>query len=228
MTGITDHLGRIRDRIADAAARAGRSADSVRLVAVTKGHPAATLLDACKAGVTDVGENYLQEALHKIAACGDGPVWHFIGNVQSNKTRELANHFSWVQTVASPRVAERLSVQRAWYAPELQICIQVRPPGVVGRAGCLPEDVAWLAAVIAGLPKLRLRGLMTIPPANLDETALRAEFRRMRSLLADLRTAGHDTDTLSMGMSDDFEVAIEEGSTMVRIGTALFGPRPQH
>src|SRR5690606_36359814 len=116
----------------------------------------------------------------------------------------------------------------AWYAPELQICIQVRPPGVVGRAGCLPEDVAGLAAVIAGLPKLRLRGLMTIPPANLDETALRAEFRRMRSLLADLRTAGHDTDTLSMGMSDDFEVAIEEGSTMVRIGTALFGPRPQH
>ncbi len=167
-------------------------------------------------------------------------VWHFIGRIQSNKTREIAMNFAWAQTVTSARIAERLSAQRPHHGEPLQVCIQLAPgsagedreprPGTPGRsaAGRLPpEEAPALAALIAGLPRVRLRGLMLLPNAGLDAEALRVEYRAARRLLDDLVAAGHELDTLSMGMSDDFEIAIEEGSTMVRIGTALFGERRQ-
>lgn len=231
MTAFTDHLGEIRTRITRAATRAGRTAEAVSLLAVSKGHDLATIQDAWAAGVTAFGENYLREALPKIAAGHRDMQWHFIGRIQSNKTRDIAASFAWAQTVTSARIAGRLSAQRPHYGAELQVCIQVQPQvgtvgGMVPRAGCPRTEVAALAALIATLPRLRLRGLMLIPHADLDAEELRLEFRQTRRLFDELRAAGHALDTLSMGMSDDFELAIEEGSTMVRIGTALFGPRP--
>jgi pyridoxal phosphate enzyme (YggS family) len=227
---ITDHLGEIRTRITRAAARTGR-AETVSLLAVSKGHELAAIQAAWAAGVTDFGENYLHEALPKIGAGHADMQWHFIGRIQSNKTRDIAASFAWAQTVTSARIAGRLSAQRPHYGAELQVCIQVQPglgaaSGTVPRAGCPRTEVAALAALIATLPRLRLRGLMLIPHADLDAEALRLEFRQTRRLFDELRAAGHALDTLSMGMSDDFELAVEEGSTMVRIGTALFGPRP--
>lgn len=233
MTGITEHLGEIRARIAGATAAAGSAARPVTLVAVSKGHPPAAIREALAAGVTDIGENYLQEALPKIGMVGRDAVWHFIGRIQSNKTREIARHFDWAQTVTSARIAERLAAQRPPHGPPLQVCIQVAPgglpagaPGSGARAGCPRDQVPALAGVIAGLPRLKLRGLMVLPHAGLDDAALRMEYRTARELLATLNSRGHQVDTLSMGMSDDLELAIAEGSTMVRIGTALFGKRP--
>jgi pyridoxal phosphate enzyme (YggS family) len=228
---ITDHLGEIRTRITRAAARAGRAAEAVSLLAVSKGHDLATIQDAWVAGVTDFGENYLHEALPKISAGHRDMQWHFIGRIQSNKTREIAANFAWAQTVTAARSAERLSAQRPHYGSELQVCIQVQPvagagSGAVPRAGCPRAEVRALAELIATLPRLRLRGLMLIPHPELGAGELRAEFRQTRQLFDELRDGGHALDTLSMGMSDDFELAVEEGSTMVRIGTALFGPRP--
>lgn len=240
MTGITDHLGEIRGRIAQAAARAavrGGQARPVTLVGVSKGHPAAAVREALAAGLGHFGENYLQEALPKIAAAGRDAVWHFLGRIQSNKTREIALGFSWAQTVTSARIAERLSAQRPHHGDPLQVCIQLEPvaPGPPGgpesapagspRAGCPRREVAALAALIAGLPRIQLRGLMLLPRAGLDAEVLRMEYRAARGLLDELNASGHALDTLSMGMSDDFEMAIEEGSTMIRIGTALFGAR---
>lgn len=231
MTAITDHLGEIRTRITRASARAGRSAEAVSLLAVSKGHALATIEDAWAAGVTAFGENYLREAIAKISAGHRDMQWHFIGQIQSNKTRDIAANFAWAQTVTSARIAERLSSQRPHYGSELQVCIQVQPAATSGdgpvlRAGCPRADVAALAALIATLPRLRLRGLMLIPYADQGTDELRIEFRQTRQLFDELTASGHVLDTLSMGMSDDFELAIEEGSTMVRIGTALFGPRP--
>lgn len=233
MTGITDHLGEIRRRVALATARCGRPASDVVILAVSKGHPAQVVQGALAAGLHHFGENYLQEALPKIAACNRDAVWHFIGRMQANKTREIAAAFGWVQTVASPRVAERLAAQRGHYGEPLQVCIQVRPAAIPAesagrpeRPGCTPEEIPALATLIAGLSRLRLRGLMVIPQPGLAPAALRAEFRAVRALRDALNDQGHALDTLSMGMSDDFELAIEEGSTMIRIGTALFGPRP--
>jgi pyridoxal phosphate enzyme (YggS family) len=237
VTGITDHLGEIHARIAraTAAARAqGRPAGPVTLVAVSKGHPAAAVQEALAAGLCHFGENYLQEALPKITAAGRDPVWHFIGRIQSNKTREIAMNFAWAQTVTSARIAERLSAQRPHHGEALQVCIQLEP-GLAGpggaatgapRAGCPRGEVPALAALVAGLPRIRLRGLMLLPNAGLDAETLRAEYRAARGLLDELNARGHGLDTLSMGMSDDFDMAIEEGSTMIRIGTALFGERP--
>ena len=231
MTAITDHLGEIRTRITRAAARAGRAAEAISLLAVSKGHDLATIQDAWAAGVTAFGENYLREAVPKIAGGHRDMRWHFIGRIQSNKTREIAANFAWAQTVTTAKIAERLSSQRPHYGSELQVCVQIQPEaGTSGstalRAGCPRDDVAALAALIAVLPRLRLRGLMLIPHADLGAGELRMEFRQTRRLFDELIAAGHALDTLSMGMSDDFELAIEEGSTMVRIGTALFGPRP--
>jgi len=234
VTGITEHLGEIRARIARATiGDPGASGRQVTLVAVSKGHPPSAVREALAAGVTDFGENYLQEALPKIGAVGRDAVWHFIGRIQSNKTREIARHFAWAQTVTSARIAERLAAQRPPHGPPLQVCIQVAPgglpagaPGIEARAGCPRDEVPALAAVIAGLPRLQLRGLMVLPHAGLDDAALRMEYRSARELLAALNARGHQLDTLSMGMSDDLELAIAEGSTMVRIGTALFGKRP--
>lgn len=247
VTGITDHLGEIRARIAKASARAaaraaaqGGSAGPVTLVAVSKGHPAAVVRTALAAGLRHFGENYLQEALPKIAATGRDPIWHFIGRIQSNKTREIALNFDWAQTVTSARIAERLSAQRPHHGEPLQVCIQLEPvvPGPARgdggvaagapRAGSRRGEVPALAALIAGLPRVRLRGLMLLPHPALDAEALRMEYRAARELLEELNSHGHALDTLSMGMSDDFEIAIEEGSTMIRIGTALFGERSRH
>ena len=231
MTAITDHLGEIRTRITRAATRAGRTTGHVTLLAVSKGHDLAAIQDAWTAGVTEFGENYLHEAMAKISGGHRDMHWHFIGRIQSKKTRDIAANFGWAQTVSSARIAERLSLQRPHYASELQVCIQIQPDtgagsGPVLRAGCPRSDVAALAALIATLPRLKLRGLMLIPYADLGTEALRMEFRQTRQLFDELVAAGHALDTLSMGMSDDFELAVEEGSTMVRIGTALFGPRP--
>ena len=228
MTGITDHLGKIRARVAQAAVRSGRPASAITLVGVSKGHPCTAVQSGLAAGLRDFGENYLQEALPKIAACGREAVWHFIGRIQSNKTREIATHFAWTHTVTSARIAERLAAQRPHHGEPLQVCIQLQPEAGTGpmRMGCPRAEVPALATLIAGLPRLRLRGLMLLPNAGLDADALRVEYRGTRALLAALRADGHALDTLSMGMSDDFELAIEDGSTMIRVGTALFGKRP--
>ena len=195
------------------------------IVAVSKGHPAGAVKSAHDAGLRDFGENYVQEAVAKITSSSDDLAWHFIGAMQSNKTRPVAAHFAWVQTVATAAVAERLSSQRPYYAGELQVCLQVRPEPETGRAGVAAADLPALAARVAELPRLKLRGLMFMPHASLGEDALRLEFRRVRRLFDELRATGYDCDTLSMGMSDDLEMAVAEGSTMVRVGTALFGAR---
>lgn len=227
VTAFTENLTILRRRLTGAATLAGRDAGSITLVAVSKTQPASTVRLACEAGLTDFGENYLQEAVPKITQIGDGPTWHFIGAIQSNKTRAIAEHFQWVQTVASAAVASRLSHQRPYYAGDLQVCLQISPQQAAGRGGIDAAGVPALAAHVAGLPRLRLRGLMFMPLPALDEAALRAEFRRVRQLFDELRAGGHALDTLSMGMSGDLETAIGEGSTMVRVGTALFGARQQ-
>lgn len=227
MTAFTENLNILRERMARAAALARRDAEAVTIVAVTKTQPASVVRQAQQAGLADFGENYLQEAVAKITQLGNGPSWHFIGGIQSNKTRAIAEHFQWAQTVASVAVASRLSHQRPYYAGDLQVCLQIRPEPASGRGGVSAADAATLAECVASLPRLRLRGLMFMPLPSLDETALREEFRRVRRLFDELRARGHPLDTLSMGMSEDLEIAISEGSTMVRVGTALFGTRKQ-
>ncbi len=229
MTTITESLATLRARLARAALAAGRPATSVTIVAVSKTHPLEAIRAAHDAGLGHFGENYLQEAVAKITQWRDGVTWHYIGGIQANKTRAIATHFDWVQTVASPRIAERLAAQRPYYAAPLEVCLQVAPhEGVAGRSGAGADEVPALATAVAGLSRLRLRGLMYMPMPGLDTVALRAGFRRVRGLFEALRAAGHDLDTLSMGMSEDLEIAVEEGSTMVRVGTALFGARVAH
>lgn len=227
VTAFTENLNLLRRRLTGAATLAGRDAGSITLVAVSKMQPASTVRLAREAGLADFGENYLQEAVAKITELGDGPTWHFIGAIQSNKTRAIAEHFQWVQTVASAAVASRLSRQRPHYAGDLQVCLQIRPQPGGGRGGIDAAEAPALAAQVAGLPRLKLRGLMFMPLPALEEAALRAEFRRVRQLFDELRASGHALDTLSMGMSADLETAISEGSTMLRVGTALFGARQQ-
>ncbi|MCC7258253.1 MAG: YggS family pyridoxal phosphate-dependent enzyme [Gammaproteobacteria bacterium] len=226
MTSITENLAVLRERMARAAVTAGRPAADVTIVAVSKTQPVDTVRAARDAGLGHFGENYVQEAVAKITQLRDAATWHYIGGVQANKTRAIATHFDWVQTVASPRIAERLAAQRPHYGAPLQVCLQVQPEPAAARSGVAGADLPALAATVAGLPRLRLRGLMFMPLPGLDQQALRAEFRRVRRLFDALRAAGHDLDTLSMGMSEDLGIAIEEGSTMVRVGTALFGARP--
>lgn len=226
MTHITKHLDELKQRIRTAAAEAGRNATDVSILAVSKRHNIAAIKAAQAAGLTAMGENYLQEALEKIQAIEPRPEWHFIGRVQSNKTQALAEHFDWVQTVASEKVARRLSRQRPAELSPLNICLQVCVDTTADHGGIAPEQAASLAALVEELPGLRLRGLMTIPlPAdNLEEQ--RIPFRRLHNLYDELRASGLMLDTLSMGMTGDLEAAVLEGSTMVRIGTALFGARP--
>lgn len=221
-----DRLVAVTDRIGAAARLAGRDPASVRLLAVSKQQPAAVIRAAAEAGQADFGENYLQEALEKVDALRDLPVtWHFIGQLQANKTRDIAAAFQWVHTLDRPRIAERLSAQRPHYAGPLEVLLQVKLDNEPTKGGILPADAPALAAVVAGLPRLRLRGLMCIPEPATGEAAQRAPFRRLRELLESLQAAGHVLDTLSMGMSDDLEAAIAEGATIVRVGTAVFGPR---
>lgn len=224
VTGITEHKAGLESRISAAAARAGRDPAMVRILGVSKRQPDDRIRAAVAAGITELGENYLQEALQKIPRFGDDLSWHFIGRMQSNKTRPIAEHFHWAQTVDSARIAERLSQQRPFHAPELQVCIQVAPAGG-DRGGVPPADIPALAEIVAGLPRLALRGLMVMPLPGRPPAELRAEFSAARALLDQLNDAGYQLDTLSMGMSDDLDMAVECGSTLLRIGTALFGTR---
>ena len=221
-----DGLKLVLARIEAAARRAGRDPRSVTLLAVSKQQPAAAIRALAEAGQREFGENYVQEAVGKIDALRDLPLqWHFIGQLQGNKTREVAERFQWVHTVDRERVALRLSAQRPHYAPPLQVLLQVKLADEQAKGGVSPADLPALATAVAALPRLRLRGLMCIPPDSGTEAEQRRPFRRLRELLEHLRSAGHDLDTLSMGMSGDLEAAILEGATIVRVGTAIFGPR---
>jgi PLP dependent protein len=205
---------------------AGRDPAAVTLVAVTKAQTAETIRSAATAGVTDFGENYLQEAAAKMDQLADLALrWHFIGSIQSNKTRAIAERFDWVHSIDRLSIARRLSEQRPFHAPPLNLCIQVELVPEPTKGGVEPAEVRPLAAAAAELPRVRLRGLMCVPPPQPDGLATRAVFARLRTLLEELNASGHKLDTLSMGMSGDFESAIAEGATLVRIGTALFGSR---
>lgn len=223
---LPERIRELRERIAGAAAAAGRSAQSVTLLAAAKAQRPELLAAAAECGVTDFGASYLQEGLAQIAALRDRPLtWHFIGRIQSNKTRAIADAFAWVHAVDRLKVAERLSAQRSALLPPLNVCLEVNIAGEPSKGGVAPAATAELAAAVAKLPHIALRGLMCIPPEEKELARQRAWFARLRTLLAELNAAGGRLDTLSMGMSGDFEAAILEGATIVRLGTALFGPR---
>ena len=221
-----ERLGSVLARIDAAARRAGRDPASVTLLAVSKQHPAEAVRAAVAAGQRHFGENYLQEALAKIELLRDLPLdWHFIGQLQANKTRDIAQTFQWVHTVDRARTAQRLSAQRPHFAGPLDVLLQVRLADEDGKGGIVAAQVPALAEIVAGLPRLRLRGLMCIPPPQPDQARQQEPFRQLRELLLELNRRGHSLDTLSMGMSADLEAAIAEGATIVRVGTAVFGPR---
>ena len=226
MTAILSNLQATREAIAHAARAAHRNATDVSLLAVSKTFPATAVREAYGGGQTAFGENYLQEALEKIDVLRDLPLeWHFIGPIQSNKTRAIAENFDWVHSVDRLKIAERLSAQRPANLPPLNICLQVNVSGEESKSGVAPEDVVQLAQQIVRLPRIRLRGLMTIPAPAAGEMEQRAPFVQMRALLERLNSQGMALDTLSMGMSHDYPSAIKEGATIVRIGTAIFGTR---
>jgi len=206
---------------------AGRDAASVRILAVAKKHPQQKIREAHEQGLSEFGENQVQEALEKQRQLADLDLcWHFIGTVQSNKTREIAEHFDWVQSVDRIKILNRLSAQRRPDQPLLNICLQVNIDREPQKSGVLPEDLDTLATEAAAAPQIAFRGLMAIPRPSDALQDLRDSFRRMRELYDALCAQGHELDTLSMGMSADLEAAVAEGSTLVRIGTDLFGPRP--
>ena len=227
MTSIAANLQAVRARISAACLAAGRAADSVQLLAVSKTWPTASLREAVAAGQHAFGENYLQEALEKIGElAGRELEWHFIGPLQSNKTRPVAEHFAWVHSIDRIKVAQRLAEQRPPGMAPLQVCLQVNLSGETSKGGCTPEQAGELAAAVGALPGLRLRGLMSIPEPTDDVAQQRARFSQLRGMLEALnRSTGLALDTLSMGMSHDLEAAIMEGATIVRIGTAIFGQR---
>lgn len=216
----------VRARIKAAAARAGRNVAEITLLAVSKAQPGEAVRAAAAEGLSDFGESYLNEALGKLEALeGLALTWHFIGRLQANKTRPIAERFQWVHGLDRLHIAERLSAQRPVHAPPLNVCIQVNLAEEVRKGGVPPAQLPALLAALAPLPRLRLRGLMCIPPPESDPARQRAWFARLRELRETLNAQGATLDTLSMGMSGDFESAILEGATVVRIGTALFGPR---
>jgi pyridoxal phosphate enzyme (YggS family) len=226
MTTISANLQAVKTRIAAACAACGREAEGVRLVAVSKTWPAICVEAASASGQRAFGENYVQEGVAKIAALTSLHFeWHFIGPLQGNKTRQVAECFSWVHSLDRDRVAERLSAQRPANQPPLQVCIQVNVSGEGTKSGVSAEALLPLALHVARLPQLRLRGLMAIPEPEDNLALLRSRFRRLRELRDNLNEAGLELDTLSMGMSHDFEAAIMEGATIVRVGTAIFGER---
>ena len=228
MTSVIGNLNTVLNRIGEACRRAGRPVDGVTLLAVSKTFPADAVRDAFDAGCRQFGENYVQEALDKIAALADlraQITWHLIGPLQSNKTRPVAEAFDWVHAVDRLKIAQRLSAQRPAHLPPLQVCLQVNISGEASKNGLAPAEVPAVAQAVAALPRLRLRGLMAIPEPAGDEAAQRAPHRALRELLVALNTSGLALDTLSMGMSADLEAAIAEGATLVRVGTALFGGR---
>jgi PLP dependent protein len=215
-----------QNRIAEAARASGRSVDSITLLAVSKGQSSAAIDSAAHSGVEHFGENFVQEALPKIEAlAGRELCWHFIGRLQANKTRPVAESFAWVHTVDRLKIAERLSAQRPYHAPPLNICLQLHVGGEASKGGVEAAEVRELASQVQALPRLRLRGLMCMPPAESDVSRQRQWFRETRQVFDYLNEHGLGLDTLSMGTSADFEAAIAEGSTLVRIGTAIFGAR---
>jgi hypothetical protein len=223
MSTIAENIAKVGVRIREAAQASQRDFRHIGLLAVSKTKPADAVREAFAAGVSNFGENYLQEALDKQAQLSDLPVvWHFIGPIQSNKTKPIAEHFAWVHSVDRLKIAERLSAQRPAHLPPLNICLQVNVSGEASKAGCSADELPALAHAVTQLPNLRLRGLMTIPEPTDDVAEQRAAFARLRTLQDSLNLG---LDTLSMGMSHDLEAAIAEGATWVRIGTALFGAR---
>lgn len=223
MSTIATNIAKVGSRIREAAQASGRDPKQIGLLAVSKTQAASAVREAYAAGLCDFGENYLQEALDKQLALQDLPLtWHFIGPIQSNKTRPIAEHFAWVHSVDRLKIAQRLSEQRPTELPPLNICLQVNISAEASKSGCAPEQVPELATAIAALPRLRLRGLMAIPEACDNTEQIRARFAHLRQLQAQLP---FELDTLSMGMSDDLEAAVAEGSTWLRIGSAIFGAR---
>ncbi|WP_028079702.1 YggS family pyridoxal phosphate-dependent enzyme [Solimonas soli] len=230
MADIESNLVAVRRRIRAACRAAGRAEDAVGLLAISKTQDAAAIRAAHAAGQYAFGENYLQEALDKRARLADArllpPIeWHFTGPIQSNKTRAIAEAFDWVHTVDRLKIAQRLSEQRPATLPPLHVCVQVNISGEASKSGCAAAESAALCHAVAALPRLRLRGLMAIPAPPAEGDDPRAPFRALRELFENLRRDGLELDTLSAGMSDDLEAAIAEGSTIVRIGSAIFGPR---
>jgi len=226
MTMIADNLQRVHTRIATACEKAGRSPDAVQLLAVSKTFGPDAVRAAFDAGQRAFGENYIQEGVEKIATLAHLPLeWHCIGPIQSNKTRLVASHFDWVHSVDRLKIAQRLSEQRPADKPALQVCIQVNIDGGPTKAGVAPQDALELAHAVAALPHLRLRGLMTIPEPAPDFVAACAVHTRAKALFDAMNAAGLALDTLSMGMTSDLEAAVQSGSTMVRVGTAIFGVR---
>lgn len=226
------NLRALHERITKAARGAGRDPSSVRLLAVSKAFPAMMVAEAARAGQRAFGENYVQEAVDKmdaLAGSAHQPLeWHFIGPIQSNKTRTIAERFDWVQSVDRPKVAERLADQRPANLPPLNVLLQVNVSGEATKGGVAPDELGQLAAIVARLPRLRLRGVMAIPAPEADFARQRAAFAFTHALFRQLREQGPNLDTLSIGMSDDLEAAITEGSTMVRVGTAIFGARAKN
>ncbi len=230
---ISENLQLVQHRIANSAQAAGRDPASITLLAVSKTFDVQAVLAAAQAGQRAFGENYVQEAIDKIAATRDmrehNPdlqlEWHFIGPIQSNKTRQIAEHFDWVHSVDRLKIAQRLSEQRPADMPPLQICLQVNVSGEATKSGLEPEALLELARAVVLLPNIRLRGLMAIPEPTEDVQQQRAAFAKLRFMQNDLQAVGIQTDTLSMGMSADMDAAIAEGATIVRIGTAIFGGR---
>lgn len=226
MSTIAERARALLEEIARLEARHGRAPGSVTLVGISKTHAAASVREAHGAGLSQFGESYVQEALPKIEALADLPLtWHFVGRIQGNKTAEIAAGFDWVHGIDRLRIARRLSEQRPAELPPLDCCIEVNLSGEASKGGAAPQDLPALAAAVAALPRLRLRGLMTLPAPAAGLDAQRLPFARLARCLAGLRRDIPGLDTLSMGMSDDMEAAIAEGATLVRIGTALFGPR---
>ena len=230
MSSISDNLQAVTADIRAAALAAGRDPQQLSLLAVSKTFPADAVIDAAEAGQHCFGENYLQEALEKMQEVqAKKPQlqleWHFVGPIQSNKTRPIAEHFAWVHSVDREKIAQRLSEQRPAEMPALNICLQVNISGEASKSGVLPEEALVLAKKIAVLPGLQLRGLMAVPEASHDEQVQRQAFRQLKQLSDAIQAAGITLDTLSMGMSADMHAAIAEGSTMLRIGTAIFGNR---
>lgn len=230
MSSISDNLQAVQQRIAAAARAVQRDPAEVALLAVSKTFGAQEVIDAAEAGQRAFGENYLQEALDKMVAVQVARPdllleWHFIGPIQSNKTRPIAEHFDWVHSVDREKIAQRLSEQRPPHLPPLNVCLQINISGEASKSGATPQQAVGLAQKVAALPRLKLRGLMAIPEPADDTQAQRVPFRQLRKLLNELRTQGLLLDTLSMGMSADLDAAIAEGATIVRIGTAIFGKR---
>jgi PLP dependent protein len=230
MSSISSNLQAVQQRIVAAARAALRDPADVRLLAVSKTFEAQAVIDAAEAGQRAFGENYLQEALDKIAAVRTLRPdllleWHFIGPIQSNKTRPIAEHFDWVHSIDREKIAQRLSEQRPAHLPPLNVCLQINISGEASKSGVAPADAVALARQVAALPRLALRGLMAIPEAVGHEQQQRVPFRQLRELMNQMQACGLRLDTLSMGMSADLEAAIAEGATIVRVGTAIFGKR---